>query len=259
MRVLRKGFHFVRDRDFGELAAAMAYTTTLSIIPLLAISYSVFKRVGGLDQILDKLTPVLIGTLAVGTGSQFMEKFATVLHRASGKTLSLIGFLVLAYTSTRLFSQLEKGVQRIWGLPKRRSIQHRLIVYAIGLVGIPVGLAILLGLTGQSLLKGESLRTIQFISLGLVFVLVFSINKWLPHRTVHYISATLASLFVVVGFVVLQISFLTVAKHLLFINKIYGSFASIPIFLIWLLWSWKLFFFGVSLCAGIEKRVYPSS
>jgi len=252
---ISKIYYCAVDKEFTLLASALAFTTTLTIIPLLAISFSMFKYVGGVEDFRERILPLLFDYLAAGASQKFINNFNSILHAASGLTLSIVGFFALAYTSSRLFSQIEIGIQKVWNVSQRRVLWQRLLGYAIGLVGAPLGFALVLGLIGHLFILGEGIANLRVISFSAGILFLFGINKWIPCRKVHSLSALFGSVTALVGLIVLQKLFVLIISKLLLYNKIYGSFASIPFFLLWLQLAWKMFFFGVIVSVGVEKRI----
>jgi membrane protein len=246
---------FVGNSEFVMISSAVAFTTTLAIIPLLAVSLSVFKFVGGFELVSKIVTPMIFEYLAVGTSQEFIQKFHWILQKASGRTLSIVGFLVFFLTSVQLMSQIEKGMQIIWGLEQRRPYLQRWLIYLLSLIIFPIVASISLGLVGSFRLRGVPLVDIEYLFIGLGSLFIFSLIKFVPNTRVSWRSAFIGSLICFISYFFLHSIFFWITKNILMYNKIYGSLASIPIFLLWILWSWQVFFFGVTLSAAFENEI----
>ena len=131
----------------------------------------------------------------------------------------------------------------------------RIWLYWSILLGIPVALALFTGLKSISLLTSLQ-RNIhpQFLFFSASTIFLFSMYKIIPDTKVNtkasLISAAIASL----SLSLVQSSFLWVSLRVFRHNKIYGSLASFPIFLVWILTVWYVILAGASFCAFLQQR-----
>ena len=92
------------------VASSLAYTTLLSIIPLLAVSFAIFQAFGGLDRLQATLEPVLISNLATGSGEAASEYLRRFIRNAHAGAIGATGFLGLFVTSVSLLYSIDKAI-----------------------------------------------------------------------------------------------------------------------------------------------------
>lgn len=130
-------------------------------------------------------------------------------------------------------------------------------IHWLMLLSTPVLLAVFLGLrTVKWLNPNQGFDATQILfPLGLTFFL-WLLYVTIPEHKVHKLSALIAAALASLALIVVQNSFLWASLKIFKHNKIYGSFASIPIFLFWLLVLWYVVLSGVSLCAYLQQKVF---
>jgi membrane protein len=145
-------------------------------------------------------------------------------------------------------------VQRVWGLKSRRKIWRQLLIYLVVMLIGPLLVAVVLGLLGSKDigLIGPLPRAI--ILLTFEFITLFLIYKFVPSTFVPWIQACASAVLATVAVGLAQAFYSTIMKTFFNTNKIYGSLASVPLFLIWILILWWIFLTGVAYCAVLNKR-----
>ena len=125
------------DDNFKERAQALTYTTLLSLVRLIAISFSILKAFG----VHHELIPYMIRAISF-LGEDQAEELVSVLinfvENARGAVLGGVGMLVFFYTVVGLMSTIENAFNRIWGVAKCRSLKERIIYYLIVVLLGPV-------------------------------------------------------------------------------------------------------------------------
>jgi membrane protein len=119
MRVLRTILILVRDLAFGQLtlrAMSLVYTTLLSIVPLLALSFSVLKAFGVTNQI----RPMLLNLLEpLGEkGVEVAQRITGFIENMNVGVLGAVGLVLLLYTSISLIQKIEESLNYIWHAPR---------------------------------------------------------------------------------------------------------------------------------------------
>lgn len=236
-------------------AAALTYTTLLSLVPLLALMFSVLKGLGVQRRLeaffLEGFTP---GTEEVAT------RIIEYIDRTNMGTLGALGLAGLVVTAIAMVGGVERELNKIWGVEKGRSWGRKfsdylsillicpiLVVAALGMTSYIQGagmLSSLLQLPGVShlVLLLATLLPYFFIWVALTFVYAYLPNTSIPLLSaVHggVVAGTLWQL-TQLGYVYFQIN---VAKY----NAIYGAFAQLPIFLSWLYIVWAIVLFGAAI------------
>lgn len=248
-------WHRLVESDARILAGSLAFATTISIVPLLAVSLSVFHWYGGFEPLLQRVEPFLLNKLVAGAGNELASAIRGVIHRVHSTALGVGGVIGLLFASMNLFWNVEEGVVRIWGSRSKRPLWLRFVVYwAIMFVG-PLLFAAGLGVIGSSDIT--SLRYVPKGTIGFAFTFfgLIGIYKFVPARNVRLRAAFWSALIAAAGITLAQEFYFEITKTLLSYNKVYGSLASVPIFLLWILVLWWIVLFGVALCKALHSRV----
>jgi membrane protein len=240
--------------DVQILAGSLSFTTVLSLVPLLAVSLSVFSALGGLESLMGKLEPFLLQNLVEDSGMEIRNVIHHSIDRVHSGALGIGGVVGLLFTSTKLFHDIETAVQRVWRLEIKRHLAARIAFYWVIMFAAPLLLAALLGLVGS-----KDLGLLKVFPKG-IFALVFGfagflvIYKWVPARKVSWFASVGAAVFATLGIGIAQSFYRTLTTKILNYNKIYGSLASVPISLLWILVVWWICLLGVALSVVLEER-----
>lgn len=243
----------MRDSDTPILAGSLAFSTVISLVPLLAVSLSVFTAYGGLESLLNKIEPFILQNLVEASGAEISRGIRRAIQRVHSGALGFGGVVGLFLASTKLFYDIERAVHRVWHIRSDRSLWKRLLIYWIVMFAAPLVLAVILGLLGSKDLGFVAWIPKRTIALSLALVSFVCIYKYIPSRPVRWRASIISALFATACLGVVQEAYAVVVKKILYFNKIYGSLASVPIFLLWLLVLWWICLAGVALCAVIER------
>ena len=260
LRVVRFAAVLVRDVMQGQLtlrAMGLVYTSLLSLVPLLALSFSVLKAFGVHNQ----LQPALRRFLApLGMkGDEIGQSIVQFIDNMNVGVLGSVGLALLLYTAVSLMQKIEESFNFIWHVTQPRSLGERFSSYLSVLLVGPILLFSALGLTAtamnvevvQRLLAIEPFGRMAY-ELGkvapylLVIVAFTLIYLFIPNTKVRIGPALLGG---VVGGVLWQSAgwaFALFAASSTQYSAIYSSFAILILFLIWLHLSWLILLFGAS-------------
>lgn len=237
-------------------AASLAYSTLLSIIPFLIIVLAVFQSGVGLEELYPKVEFVLLNYLKEATGSSVSQYIKGALGAVQTRTLGITGVVLLLFTSLSLISSIDTAFQRVWKLKPQRAIHRRILLYWIVLLAVPIALAMFVGLRSVNYFKDID-QTIehQFLFSLWTAGFLWMMYSVIPDTKVKLLASLPSAL--ITSFVLssVQNSFLWVSLKVFNRNKIYGSLASFPIFLFWLLIVWYIILAGVSLCAFLQQKI----
>ncbi len=247
-------------------AASLTYYTLLAIVPILALVFGIAKGYG-YDEILKrKLIESMQGNESV---AERMIDFAdSAIKNASGGLVAGIGVLLLIWTAVKLLASIENSFNRIWGVKCGRSWGRKFCDYLTMLVICPFLLTVMATTSTFVVSHLEGLADnmpypetwigivkcivhgINLVSAWFVFFFVYS---FVPNAKVHIKAAGLAGILAGTGYLVLQAGYVFVQTKLTSYNAIYGSFAALPFFLIWLNLGWTLTIFGAQLSFAIQN------
>lgn len=253
--------HLVVDRAM-QTSAALAFTTIVSLVPLLAVSFALFKAIVPSEEVAAKAKTWLLETFLADSVSDVVTVLEDLLARAQGSAVGVVGFIVLLGTSISLFMSVEKAFNRIWRVPTTRPLHRRLTsFYAVitltpalvgvgvvisrwmesGLAAVPFGVGL-----GATVLPWA----LEVIALGLMY-------KLMPHTAVRWRSAIIGAVLAAIAFNLGKAGF---NYYIVSIYRgsvsaqIYGSLALIPIFMLWVYLSWIIVLGGVELAYMVQNR-----
>jgi len=249
---------FVDDHLFLR-AMALTFATLLSLIPLLGISFSMFKMFGGGEWFMEFLRPFLLRTLAPGSGPVIAQRIEELLLARGGTTVGGISLLFLVAMVYGIFSAIESTFNLIWRSNSKAGALNRIPLYW-GLVSIiPVlvisSLAITtyikaLPLVHQAVERvgfAESMisKTLPVLMVMLGFFLLY---RFLPNAPVPTRSAIVGAITAGFLYEIVKIGFIFYTGKLVQHDIFYGSLAIVPLLMIWVNLSWIVVLMGVEVC-----------
>ncbi|HVK60763.1 MAG TPA: YihY/virulence factor BrkB family protein [Bdellovibrionales bacterium] len=244
----------MRDSDAPILAGSLAFTTVISLVPLLAVSLSVFMAYGGLESLFQKIEPFILQNLVEASGAEISRLLRRSIQRVHSGAIGFWGILGLLVASTKLFYDMERAVQRVWRLKANRSLFGRILIYWLVMFLTPLVLAGLLGVLSSKDVNFFAHVPKKTFAAAFVFFAFVGIYKFVPACRVHWRSALTSAVVATASVALVQVFYSGIMKNILRMNKVYGSLAGVPIFLLWLLVMWWICLAGVALSAVLEER-----
>lgn len=243
----------MRDAEIPLLSASLAFSTLLCLVPFLAVGFAVFNFVTGFETISDEMQAYILAFFKSTAGAEASGLMRKTLERVAQRSWTTTSAAVLFLTSLRIFYSLELAVNRIWLSKQRRPFLSRFGTILGFYFLIPFGLAIWMGLRSADQLKPIfSLNPIPW-DVGLMFGLLFMINRWMPSQKVKGWAAASGALLSAAGLIVLGQSFKFMTKQVFNYSKIYGSLAALPILCLGILLTWQIILFGVAFAASLQN------
>ncbi len=250
---------FVGDRILVE-ASALTYVTLLSFVPLFAVLISIFGAFITKAEFDQKLLAYL--------DKFFLPESAQVImlylkeFSAKAKALGITGFIILISLALVLFESAESTMNKIWRVRRGRSFLNKLFVFTNFVFWIPL-------LLGLAVYYSYVFVKFQFVgglllSLALVFLGFFIFNFIIPNCKVEIKAAVLGAFISSVLWILLKHFFdvyVTYALSFRAMKNIYGSLFILPMFMVWVYFSWVIALIG-SIIAYIKQfgcEVYNDS
>ncbi len=260
--MIRKFFSSAAE-EFSEIhfaASSLAYSTLLSIVPFLVVVLAVFQSGVGLETFYPKIQVLFTAYLKESTGSLASDYIKTALSTIHPKALGLTGTLFLIFTSLGLIRNIDTAFHRIWRIKTNRPLHSRFIFYWLILLSVPLGLALVVGFRSIAYFNqlNESVENQFMFSIWSTFFLWLMFTA-IPHFKVKWLATVPPAILTSIALNLVQSSFLWVSIKVFKNNKIYGSLASFPIFLLWLLVVWYVILCGVSLCSFLQQKILKRS
>lgn len=251
-----KGFKF---DNCLTTATALTYYTLFSIVPILALVFAIAKGFGYEKDLQAQI---------LHSNQQYKEILENafvyankMLANTQGGLIAGIGIIVLLWSVMKLLISIEGIFNTIWEVQQGRSWARKITDYlTIMLVG-PLMLIVSGGINVFVQSEVDSIALIGFaapffikiMALILVSLLFFFLYIALPNTKVNYKSAIKAGLVSGIAFEALGWAYIKFQVGANSMNAIYGGFAALPLFLIWVQYSWYIVLFGAELAFSYEN------
>ena len=244
-----------RNIDISGLnvrASSLTYSTLLSIVPALAILFAIARGFGFQNIVQSELFRYFEGQQNVlQKAMEFVDKS---LEYASGGVFLGIGIVMLLYTIIGLMSGIESNFNKIWRVNEGRSYYRQFTDYLALFLIAPV---FLLCNAGLSIFLNSSLDyeyigffmspIVRMVPYAITILLFTFIYIYIPNTKVKFMSALVGGVFAGIAFQLFQNIYISGQIWISKYNAIYGSFAALPLLLLWLQLSWFICLLGVEL------------
>jgi len=243
-------------------AAALTYTTALSIVPFLAVAFSISKGFGFQNS---KYMQTFLLEMSAGR-HQVVEHITDYINRTDVGTLGALGVAILLITVFTLLGTIERTLNTIWGVRSQRSFSRKFADYLSVTLVCPLLVIVAISFTAsmQSFELVQAILSVSVFSSVYVFLLkllpfffvalaLFFMYKFMPNTRVSWKSCLSGALVAGVIWQLVQKTFLTYQIGVSKYNAIYGSFAQVPLFLIWVYISWIIVLFGAEVGFCLEN------
>ena len=247
---------FFEDRS-SQTAGSLTYTTLLSIVPLLTVAIALSTAFPVFDNVVNTLQEYVVENVL--PDAEGVSAFADELHSFTERAgrLTAIGVAGLALTSVLMMMTIDDSLNRIFRVRRRRPLGLRLLTYwaviTLGPLLIGGSLSITSYLVGETLGWLEVPRIAMYPLGVLPFVLtcvaLALLYIFVPHRQVEWRHGLIGALLAALVFEAAKKGFTFYIAHFPTYAFIYGTFATILIFLIWLYVSWVVVLGGATLTA----------
>ncbi|HET9821615.1 MAG TPA: YihY family inner membrane protein [Burkholderiaceae bacterium] len=253
-RTLRERF---REDRLGLTASSLTFTTLITLVPLLTVMLAVFSAFpmfgsfqGALEKyFLQNLVPDTIARPVLGALTQFAAKAAR---------MGTVGLVLLVLTALALMLTIDRALNAIWRVRKPRPIAQRVLLYWAGLTLGPLVLGVGLSLTVSVIAYSKRTLGASPAGLGLLldgveFMLLAAgmtaLYRYVPNTHVRWRHAWAGGLFVAVSLDVAKRVLAWYVAQVPTYSAVYGAFASLPIFLLWIYTAWLIVLWGAVIAA----------
>ncbi|MEF3167957.1 MAG: YihY/virulence factor BrkB family protein [Deltaproteobacteria bacterium] len=277
---------FVRD-EIPIKASALSFTVILSLIPALAFTIAVLKGLVGEERIkgvvygyIERLesndahseVPHLNEKTAnkgIGTASSYLRRAADLVFEYVDQTdfatlgaVGMFGFLLAFYT---IINSIETALNSIWRAYSDRPIMQRIANYLLFLIILPLSASVLFSISGYLSGSGIWERFTESVpvsgsnpaAFALLNVLLFAgifalLYRVLPHHHVPINSALVGGVVGGTGWTLAQFYYIKLQVGVTRYNAIFGSFATLPLFLVWIYAGWIVFLIGAETAYALQ-------
>lgn len=255
-----------RDDRCDLRASALTLFTLLSIVPVMAMAFGIAKGFGFKEMLEERVLTIFAGQEEV---IQNILTFSTnLLERTKGGLMAILGVVFLFYSLLKLIGHIENAFNQIWWVKEDRSLIRKFTDYIA--ISITAGILVLFSSSANIFITaylGGFLHKLNlpasvenWISLGFnifpfftIWILFIFFYLFIPNKKRDFRSALAGGLIAGTIFQLTQIVYLKGQVALSHYNAIYGSFAALPLFLIWLQASWAIVLFGAEVSFSWEN------
>jgi membrane protein len=256
IRIIALAFRGFNENKCGFRASALTFYTLLSIVPVIALMFAIAKGFGMQEKLVEQLQKIQTQGDVI---PRIIEFANSLLDSTNGMAMAGVGIAFLFWTIISVLSNIENSFNDIWGIVKPRSFGRKFSDYLSMMLVCPILLIISgsLTVTVNSQIQNLMAKMPLLQNMGIAFwlplkvlpyvsgwVLLTFIFALMPNTKVKFSSALIAGIVAGTLFQFIQWIYFNFQIGVARANAIYGSFAAIPLFLIWLQTSWLIVLFG---------------
>lgn len=238
-------------------ATALTYYTLFSIVPIIALAFAIAKGFGFQETLQEDLL------LKFKDQKDILEQAFVyadkMLDNTKGGLIAGVGVVLLLWSIIKLLSSIENSFNEIWEIKKDRTWTRKITDYlSIMLIG-PIFIILSGGLTvwlktgldnvasNVSLISPVEFIFLKIFAFTLIWGMFIFLYMALPNTKVTFKGAAMGSLIAAILFELLQWAYVSSQIGVAQYNTIYGSFAALPLFLVWVQYTWFVVLFGAEL------------
>ncbi len=266
LKMLLLAIRGFREDQCAMKASALTFYSLLSVVPIIAMFFGIAKGFG-----FDKRLQLQLLEKFSGYENVLLKIFEfsnSLLQKTKGGIIAGIGVALLFWSVINVMGQIEGSFNDIWKVEKGRTIARKCSDYLSAMLICPViflmasSLTVVMASQVEKIAEavsrygvppGPILLTLDLIPLALIWILFAFLLIYMPNTKVRWGAGFIAAVVTGTAYQATQwiyVSFqIGVARN----NAIYGSFAALPLFLIWLQLSWLIVLLGAELCFAIQN------
>ena len=243
----------------SQTAASLTYTSLLAIVPLITIGLTIISAFPAFKSISATFNTFLLQNMVPETASKLISVYMVQFSENAGK-LTAIGIGALAITALLLMQTIEQALNSIWHVRYKRGLMQRFLIYwvllTLGPLLIGIGLYATTYLAGLAFGLGEEIHGLKLLLLNvgpiiLTVTALALLYYMVPNRYVPVSQAGTGGLVAGCLFEAMKLLFSHYISHFPSYTMIYGAFAALPLFLLWIYLSWITVLFGATVTAAL--------
>jgi membrane protein len=243
----------------NQVAGSLAFTTTLALVPMFTVGSILIGYVPQVIEMKYALQEWILNTYLPGGINQPILRYIDQFSEKA-KGLTLFGLAGLFVTTVLTMAVIEKAFNQIWQIKAKRPFLKRVAIYLSATVLGPLVLGVGIYLSGWLLTETQGLTeavSIRFEVFALIIPLLLTISlfavvyKVLPFTLVAWRDALIGALFAAIVFELMKYGFGFFVTKVPFYKTVYGTFAILPLALIWIYVTWWVTLAGALLVANM--------
>jgi membrane protein len=256
---------FLEDR-LGLTAGSLTFTTLIALVPLFTVMLAVFTAFPMFSSIQADLERYFLRSLVPDNIARPVL-LALTEFAAKARGMGTLGLLLLLVTALALMLTIDRTLNAIWRVQRRRPFAQRILVYWAALTLGPLALGVSVSLTSYALsaprgmvrvMPGSIAVTINALQFLLVAAGMAGLYRYVPNVSVRWRHAWAGGLFVAVALEGAQRALVWYVASVPSFSAVYGAFATAPILLLWIYLVWVIVLLGAVIAAyapSLQARV----
>lgn len=260
LRVIILSVRGISSERAGLRASALTFYSLLSVVPVAAMVFGIAKGFGFENSLEGLLMSALEGQEEIV--KKIVDFAHALLEDVKGGFIAGLGLLILFYTIIKILSNIENALNEIWGIKKPRSLSRKITDYlSVMLIG-PVlffmssTMTVYISGSVRQIIEGTSV--LRVVSPGISLVLEFFpyISLWflfsfvyifIPNTKIKWSSGILGGIIAGSLYHIFQFFYISLQIGVAKYNAVYGGFAALPLFFIWMQTGWLIVLFGAEI------------
>jgi membrane protein len=250
-----------RGQNIKQIAASLAFTTTLSLVPMVTLATMLMSYLPSVIQVKNTFRYWLLDTYMPGG---FNQQILVYLDQFSSKArgLTYIGLIGLVITTIMTLVVIEGAFNQIFKVREKRPLYKKIFIYGAAtilgpiLLGLGVYLSGILFSASEGWIKAISIgfRVIATVTPILLAIIVYAlVYKILPYSKILWVDAITGAFFAALSFELMKYGFAVFLTNTAFYKTVYGAFAIFPLALIWIYLTWWITLAGAVLVSNLPE------
>ena len=262
-------FNLLKSGSPDTEIAYRAPATSIDTLTVFSDKTEMIENSLNVDQATDNIVIFSEDATAEGRINELLNLLFQLINNSleeakGGGIFAGVGILLLLYTILLLFNEIERNFNQIWQVRKGRSISRKVTDYTAMVLLMPLFFILVNALNFLSYPQNRTLKTIyilypfipqllNIVPYVVIILLFIVLYKFLPNTKVKFRNALIAGIIAGVAFQVFQLLFMSGQLWITRYNAIYGTFAAIPIMLLWIQSSWFITLIGAEISYAAQN------
>ena len=257
-RTLRQRF---REDRLGQTAGSLTFTTTIALVPMVTVALAVFTAFPMFGDFQTVLQKRLIESLVPDNISRQVLGYLT-LFASKASRLGVAGVMALLFSALALVFTIDRTLNAIWRVRKRRPLVHSMLLYwtAITLGPLLMGASLVMMSEFVAASRGvapDGVGNLRWLFSTLEFLLlswaVSALYRFVPYTQVRWTHALVGGVWVAAATEVARKVLAYYFGQMPSYSVVYGAFATVPILLVWIYLAWSIVLIGAVLVANLPS------
>ena len=249
------------QQQVAPRANALSFLSMMAVVPFIALVFAITGGLGLSGRLKDFMYSNFGGSESI---DMILQSAQNIIDTAQSGGMGLISALLFIWVIFRLMMNVESAFNIVWKVDNSRSLMRRFAFYTAILLIAPFVIFVMF--TGAFVYSnaldyiGLNLEEFSFVKKFISWTLFIAIStftfsamyKFIPNYKVNYSTALRAALFAAIAFVAVQFFYLETQLLVNRLNGIYGTFAAVPLFMIWLNISWTIILLGAQVSYAFQ-------